>query len=218
MENSTEQRHEELKTLGFDSDADYQEHHRVQQASMDLSAKQKADSIAAGSTAFDRKMGKDEQLKLIGNLLDYAERFAQANNEPPGGHCQETIRQAQAWHETGSTTIDPNVIALDLIEYVERFAESNGEPVDGDGRKLLMKASDAVGKVTTNTRSLLRELAETLGELHRFARNEQAKDPKRNLLSPAADVHIAALIDEGLRRANVVDCHSTVDQYHSPRG
>ncbi len=64
--------------------------------------------------------------------------------------------------------------------------------------------------MTTNAKSLLRELAETLGELHQFARNEQAKDPKRHLLSPAADTHITALIDEGLRQANVLDASDQV--------
>lgn len=72
--------------------------------------------------------------------------------------------------------------------------------------------------MTTNTESLLRELAETLGELHQFVRNEQAKDTKRNLLSPAADSRIAALIDEGLKHANAIGSDSTVDQLLKPRG
>lgn len=43
---------EELKTLGSDSEADYQEHQRWMQASKDMAHDQKVASIAAGSTAF----------------------------------------------------------------------------------------------------------------------------------------------------------------------
>lgn len=43
---------QEIQALGFLDAADYQEHQRVMQASKNLGAKQKACSIAVGSTAF----------------------------------------------------------------------------------------------------------------------------------------------------------------------
>lgn len=79
MSNHTEQhRLEKLKALGFESELDYQDHQRVMQASKDLGAKQKADSIAAGSTAFQqqgvsnhRDARRDYQYKLLVNSAEF---------------------------------------------------------------------------------------------------------------------------------------------------
>lgn len=53
-----DQRLEKLQALGFESESDYQEHERVMQAAKVFATKQKVDSIAAGSSAFNgREVG-----------------------------------------------------------------------------------------------------------------------------------------------------------------
>lgn len=49
----------------------------------------------------------------------------------------------------------------------------------------------------THTQSLIVELADTLHELQRFTRDEQAKNPERKLLSPEADARISNLVAAG---------------------
>lgn len=39
-------------------------------------------------------------LDLIGGLIEYAERFADENDEPDGGDCRSTIAQARALLES----------------------------------------------------------------------------------------------------------------------
>lgn len=46
---------EKLQALGFESESDYHDHERVMQASKVLGAEQKVDSIAAGSSVFNRQ-------------------------------------------------------------------------------------------------------------------------------------------------------------------
>lgn len=53
MQTEVQNRLEQLQALGFASELDYREHWRVLNASKQLAAKQRQDSIAAGSTAFD---------------------------------------------------------------------------------------------------------------------------------------------------------------------
>lgn len=111
-----------------------------------------------------------------------------------GGGCGWTGKASQAADigECALTAGDPSPVGrcpvCDDLTYVDRTPGVTG--VDAKS-------------------SLLRELAETLGALHQFARNEQAKDRKRHLLSPEADTHIAALIAEGLRQANAAECDVT---------
>ena len=62
------------------------------------------------------------------------------------------------------------------------------------------------------TNRLLRALSESLAELHKFVRAEQAKDLKRNLLSPAADAHMAVLTEKGLARASELDAVASLPQ------
>lgn len=93
------------------------------------------------NTKATEAVNAQDTVKLIGDLADYAERYADANGEPQDGQCRETIRKADAWRESGSATLDPRDLATDLIEYVERFADENGEPADGDCRRLLARAA-----------------------------------------------------------------------------
>ena len=75
---NTDQRLEKLQALGFDSESDYRDHHRVLEASRDMAARQKADSIAAGSTAFnDRKVPAVRAIEALA-LLCQADGRAQA--------------------------------------------------------------------------------------------------------------------------------------------
>lgn len=75
---NTDQRLEKLQALGFDSESDYRDHHRVLEASRDMAARQKADSIAAGSTAFnDRKVPSVRAIEALA-LLCQADGRAQA--------------------------------------------------------------------------------------------------------------------------------------------
>lgn len=87
-----------------------------------------------------RMKSTEAQRNLIGELLEFAERFAHQNSEPVGGHCQETIRLAQKWLEAGSATLDPVQIKADLVEYVQRYADMAGEPEGGGCRNLLERA------------------------------------------------------------------------------
>lgn len=77
---------------------------------------------------------------VIGELIDYTERFAQMNGEPAGGDCQSLLQRAEAWFESGTALVDPQALTRDLVEYVERFAALNQEPEEGDCRRLLNSA------------------------------------------------------------------------------
>lgn len=55
MRSTTSQlRLEKLKAIGFESEAEYQAHHRVMEAARKMAAVQKANSIAACLTAYSR--------------------------------------------------------------------------------------------------------------------------------------------------------------------
>lgn len=75
--------------------------------------------------------------ELIGGLLDYAERYADLNEEPADGACREAISKGQAWFESGTATVDVSDVGVELAEYVTKFAEINGEPEVGNCRRLL---------------------------------------------------------------------------------
>lgn len=83
-----------------------------------------------------------EQRALIGRLLDYAERFADSNDEPAEGACRDSIRKGNAWFESGSAMIDIDSVGMELVEYVTKFADMNEEPADGDCRDVLRMALD----------------------------------------------------------------------------
>ena len=84
---TTARRLEGLKALGFNSEAEYQESRRTMERSIRLAAKQKAASIAAGSTAY-QPMPKvftngdanaimvltGQRMGLEPTLVDYAEK------------------------------------------------------------------------------------------------------------------------------------------------
>lgn len=80
---------------------------------------------------------------LVGDLLDYTERFAALNNEPADGDCHAALLRGQAWFETGSATIDPLDVVTELAEYVQRYADMNDEPANGDCRRVLKQAERA---------------------------------------------------------------------------
>lgn len=73
----------------------------------------------------------------------------------------------------------------------------------------------------THTQSLMVELADTLHELQRFARDEQAKDPSRSLLSPEADNRITNLVAAGriygVQPKPVESPELTERAYHAPK-
>ncbi|MFP3637622.1 hypothetical protein [Paraburkholderia sp. SIMBA_054] len=83
----------------------------------------------------------DDMHELIGDLVDYVERFADSNGEPSDGNCREIIRKAECWLEAGSMTLDPFDLVSGLAVYAERFADANDEPADGDCRKVLARAA-----------------------------------------------------------------------------
>lgn len=62
---------ERLRVCGSESEANYQANQRVMLASKDLAAQQKADSIAAGSTAFDHR--KADKPKRTTNFSEAAD-------------------------------------------------------------------------------------------------------------------------------------------------
>jgi len=76
--------------------------------------------------------------------------------------------------------------------------------------------------MTISTQTLLRDLAEALEVLHRFARDEQAKNLARPLISPAADARFAELVAKALHQANLLDANQpsedTIEPADSPRG
>ena len=80
---------------------------------------------------------------LVGDLLDYTESFADANNEPADGNCRAAVLRGQAWFESGSATIDPLEVVAELAAYVQRYADMNNEPANGDCRRVLKQAAQA---------------------------------------------------------------------------
>ena len=80
---------------------------------------------------------------LVGDLLDYTERFADLNNEPDDGDCRATLRRGQAVYEGNSTEADQRAMAAELAGYVQRFADMNDEPANGDCRRVLKQAEQA---------------------------------------------------------------------------
>jgi hypothetical protein len=87
-----------------------------------------------------------ERRKLIGDLRDYAERYAEMNGEPAGGDCREVILRAERWFESGSATLDEIALTADLVEYVQRYADVNDEPADGDCGRVLAQAAVVIAK------------------------------------------------------------------------
>lgn len=77
---------------------------------------------------------------LVGDLLDYTERFADLNNEPLDGACRATLRRGQAVFEDNSTEADQRAMVAELAGYVQRFADMNDEPANGDCRRVLKQA------------------------------------------------------------------------------
>lgn len=100
--------------------------------------------------------------ELIGGLLDYAERYADLNNEPADGACREAIRKGQAWFESGSATVDISDVGLELAEYVTKFAEINDEPKVGNCRRLLSCAASTYQprKMTTDQQNAVQAARE----------------------------------------------------------
>lgn len=86
---------------------------------------------------------------LVGDLLDYTERFAALNNEPADGDCHAALLRGQAWFETGSAAIDPLEVVTELAEYVQRYADINDEPANGDCRRVLKQAEQAKSSAST---------------------------------------------------------------------
>lgn len=80
---------------------------------------------------------------LVGDLLDYTERFADLNNEPVDGACRATLRRGQAVFEGNSTEADRRAMVAELAGYVQRFADMNDEPANGDCRGVLKQAEQA---------------------------------------------------------------------------
>lgn len=77
---------------------------------------------------------------LVGDLLDYTERFADLNNEPVDGACRATLRRGQAVFEGNSTEAVQRAMVAELAGYVQRFADMNKEPANGDCRRVLKMA------------------------------------------------------------------------------
>lgn len=77
---------------------------------------------------------------LVGDLLDYTERFADLNNEPVDGACRATLRRGQAVFEGNSTEADQRSMVAELAGYVQRYADMNKESANGDCRRVLKMA------------------------------------------------------------------------------
>lgn len=77
---------------------------------------------------------------LVGDLLDYTERFADLNNEPLDGDCRATLRRGQAVFEGNSTEADQRSMVAELAGYVQRYADMNKESANGDCRRVLKMA------------------------------------------------------------------------------
>ena len=52
---------EKLKALGFESEAEYQAHHRVMEAARKMTAAQRVRAVAAGAMAYSRTSSNKEQ-------------------------------------------------------------------------------------------------------------------------------------------------------------
>lgn len=86
---------------------------------------------------------------LVGDLLDYTERFADLNNEPVDGACRATLRRGQVVFEGNSTEAVQRAMVAELAGYVQRFADMNDEPANGDCRRVLKQAEQANSSAST---------------------------------------------------------------------
>lgn len=147
-----EQRLEELKALGFDGESDYQIHRRLIHASRALGAKLKADSIAAGSTAFDHpeerfeiEVGPDEvesamsasnpmrsfEYQLLGRLQQDCEYYLGAGGQNKRhlwalDEIQQIQKMKELYHDL---PVKPVWITLEAIkEYEEKMVSTFGKP------------------------------------------------------------------------------------------
>jgi len=147
-----EQRLEELKALGFDSESEYQIHRRVINASRALGAKLKADSMAAGSTAFDHPEGRFEieagpdevesamsasnpmrsfEYQLLGRLQQDCEYYLGAGGQNKRhlwalDEIQQIQKMKELYHDL---PVKPVWITLEEIkEYEEKMVSTFGKP------------------------------------------------------------------------------------------
>ena len=147
---------EKLQALGFESESDYLEHERVMQASKVLCAEQKVDSIAAGSSAFNRQnvgaphnSGDAFNYQLLARLKQDCEYYLGHGNRAKKHlwACDEAEQIAKMKALYAGFSENPEWISLEEIEqYKAKMLNAIGRPVE-ESQGEADAPKNALGKV-----------------------------------------------------------------------